>query len=91
MRRLLIGRFRHQFVRLQQNLFVVRQPRQQPIRAVPRIHLMPFRERLGVMLQLSDAEHLGSQRQVVAEFAKQAVDADARLQPLKSLTDCLTS
>ena len=52
---------------------------------------MPFRERLGVLLQLSDVEHLGAQRQVISEFAEQTIDADARLQPLQSLADCFAA
>ena len=43
-------RFGHQFVRLQQNLFVGRQPSQQPIGAMPRIDHMPFRECFGMLL-----------------------------------------
>jgi hypothetical protein len=52
---------------------------------------MPFRERFGVLLQLRDAEHLGAQRQVVAEFAEQTIDPDARLQPFESQADFLAA
>ena len=80
---MMLAPFRHQLVGFEEHLLVGRQPSQQPIRAVFRINLMPFRERLGVLLQLRHAEQLRPQRQVVTEFAKQTIDTDTCLQSLQ--------
>ena len=60
------NRGRDQIVGPQQDGLAVRQPRQEPVWPSFRIDFMPAREGPGMLLQLIDAEQLGSERRLVA-------------------------
>ena len=83
----LLNGFEHQFVGFAQDVLVSRQSSKQAVRPVVRINLVPGRQRLSVLFQLSRAEQLRSQWKIVSKFAKESIDPDSCLQTFDPLAN----
>ena len=77
----------HQLIRLEQHPLVVRQSRQQNIRARAGVDPLPAGQTLRMLFQLTGAEQFRSQRQVFAEVAKHPIHSHPRLQLFELLAN----
>jgi hypothetical protein len=78
-----------QVVGVKKNPFVLIEPGQQPISAAARCQFMPAGQRLGVALELIDAEQLGAQRLLVRGEPGPAAQMSVAV-PRRELTDDFT-
>jgi hypothetical protein len=70
---------------LEQSRFVALQPTQQAVRASPLVHLMPTRQKLGMLRKLVRAEEFRPQRLLVTHLKPLALGARQQTQHPASL------